>query len=98
MKKFNRIFNSYDVIVLSLVNQVDYGSEGGAFATASWSGNQHNTVLQIRDLHKLFRQIKISELGWPPRNNSHDDRVTAALFEDVHAKATLAGKAKGKVS
>ncbi len=86
VQKLDRIFNRDDVVVVRFVDQIDDGGQRRTLAAAGWSSDQHNPILDIDDLLQLFRQIEVVELRRTHRDHAHDNRVGAALLEDVHAK------------
>src|ERR1044071_1492797 len=98
VQKLDRVLNRYDVVVMHLVDEVYDGGECGTLAAARWSSDEHDAILEIYYLFQLFRQIEIAELRRLHRNDAHDDRVAAALLEDIDTEASVAGNAERQVS
>ena len=97
VQKLDRIFDGDDVVVVSLVDQIDNRRERGTLAASGWSSDQHDAVFDIYYLFQLFRQIEIAELRRPHRDHAHDDRVCAALLEDIDAETRVARSAERQV-
>ncbi len=87
MEKLYRVFDGDDVIGLGFVNPIDDRRQRRTLAAARRPGHQHDSVFQFNDLAQLLRQVEIFKARRPRRNYAHDDRMRAALFEDVDAKA-----------
>ena len=94
VQKLDRIFDSYDVVVVRVIDQVDDGSEGRTLAAAGWPSHQDDAVLDVGDLRELGRKIEIAERGRAHRNHAHDDRVCATLFENIDAETSVARRAE----
>ena len=97
VQKLDRILDGDDVVVVRFVDQIDDRSERRTLATAGWPSDQHDPVFDIYYLFQLFRQIEIAEVRRSHRNHAHDDRVRAALLEDIHAKTSVAGNTERQV-
>ena len=63
MKKFDRIFNGDDVVVLSLIDQVDNRREGGTLPAAGRSRYQHDPVFDVNNLFQLSGRLKSLNFG-----------------------------------
>ena len=97
VQKLDRIFDRDDVVVVRFVDQIDDRGECRTLTAAGWSSDQHDAVFDIYYLFQLFRQIEIAETRRPHRNHAHDDRVCAALLEDIDAKTRITGNAERQV-
>src|SRR6185369_5058937 len=97
VQKLDRIFDRDDVVVVNLVNQVDDRCQSRTLTAASWSSHQHDSVFDIYYLFQYFRQIEITKARRSHRYHAHDDRVCAALFEDVDAETRVAGHTERQV-
>src|SRR6267142_3572855 len=75
----------------------DYGGEGGGFAGAGWASHQNDAVFDVNDFFESGREFQVIEAGNFVGDNAHDDGATAALTENVDAKAAHARKAIGEV-
>src|SRR6185437_10086866 len=95
--KLNRIFDGDDVVVVRLVDQVDDCREGRTLAAAGWSSDEYDAVFDIYYLFQYFGQVEIAEPRRSHRNHAHDDRVRAALFEDIYAKTRVTRSAERQV-
>src|SRR4029450_6193191 len=98
VQKLDRILDCDNVVVLRFVDQVDNCRERGALSTAGRTGNENNSILDLSDILKLFRKVEVFEVRRFPGNNPHHYRVSASLFEDIHAKARLTRRTEGNVS
>src|SRR5918995_4320297 len=98
VQKLDGIFDSHNVVVLSFIDQINNRSQRRALATAGRSSHQHDPVLNIDDLFKLFRKIKVTELWRMHGDHAHHDGVGAPLLKDVHSKARFARSTEGEIS
>src|SRR5437868_1337934 len=98
VQELDRIFDRYDVIIMSLIYQIDNRSQRRTLATAGRTRNQHNAVFDVYDLFQLLRQVEIAETRRSHGYNTHDDRVRPTLLEDVDAETSVARNAERKVS
>src|SRR6185369_17591141 len=96
-QKLDRIFNRDDVVVVRLVDEIDDRSERRTLATSGWSSDEHDPVFDIYYLFQYFRQIEIAEPRRPHWNHAHDDRVRAALPENIHAKTSVSGRTERNI-
>src|SRR5437667_8342636 len=87
MEKLYRVFDGDNVIKLGLVNPINDRGQRGTLAAARRPGHQHDSVFQFNDVAQLLRQVEIFEARRPWRNYAHDDRMRAALLEDIDAEA-----------
>ena len=94
VQKLDRIFDRDDVVVVRLVDEIDDRGEGRALTASGWSSDEHDAVFDVYYLFQYIGQVEIAEPRRPHRNHAHDDRVRAALLEDVHAKTRVAGSAE----
>src|SRR5215213_328019 len=97
VEKLDRIFDGYDVIVVRLIDQIDNRRQRRALTTSGWSSDEHNTVFYIYYFFQYIGKVEIAKLGRPHGNHAHDDRVRAALLEDIHAEPSIAGNAERQV-
>src|SRR5215213_4477865 len=97
VQKLDRILDRHDVVVVRFVDEVDNGRQRRALATPGWSSDKHDSVLNIYYLFQYVGQIEITELRRPHRNHAHDDRVRAALLEDINAKTSVAGNTERQI-
>ena len=91
VQELDRILDREDVIRAGLVDQIDDRRERRRLARSGRPGDEHDAVLQRHDVGQHRRQIEIGERRDPRRDHAHDDRVAAALTEDVDAKARPLG-------
>src|SRR5690242_21934576 len=97
VQELDRVFDRYDVIVVSLIYQIDNSSQCRTLATAGRTRNQHNAVFDVYDLFQLLRQVVIAETRQSHGYNTHDDRVRPTLLEDVDAETSVERSAKRKL-
>jgi len=62
VKEFYGIFNRHDVVVLRFVDQIDDRRQRRALSAPGWTGNQHDAVLDLGNLHQLLGQVKVFKL------------------------------------
>ena len=86
VQELDRILDREDVIGARLVDQVDDRGERRRLARAGRSGHEHDAVLERGDVGERRRQIQLRERRNLRRDDAHDDRVGAALAEDVDAE------------
>src|SRR5436190_6640675 len=98
MEKLNWIFDRDDVIELRFINQIDNRCQSRTLAAARGAGHQHDTVLNVDYLAQLFRQVEFFETRGTLWDNPHDNRMRAALLEDVYAKTTQPRDAERDIS
>src|SRR5689334_9673759 len=98
VQKLDRVFDRNDVVVMRFVDKVDDRRESRALAAAGWASDENDAILDVRNLLQLLGKIEIAELRRTHRNHAHDDRVRAALFEDIDAETRLAGRAERQIS
>src|SRR5690348_9212614 len=87
VKKFDGILDSKYMKSFFLIDLVDDGCERGGFARTGRTGDQNNPVAKLGSLLKLRRQVQLFEARDFRGDHTHDDGTTAALRENVHAKA-----------
>ena len=85
----DRIFDGDDVVRVVAVDLVDDGGERGRLARAGRPGDEDDAVLELADVVKLLRQLQRLQRRHPLGDDAQDDRIRAALREDVHAEARL---------
>src|ERR1044072_1644509 len=85
------------MVVVRLVDEIDDRSKGRALAASGWPSNEHDAVFDIYYLFQYIRQVEIGEPRRPHRNHAHDDRVRAAVPEDIHAKTRFARSAERQI-
>src|SRR2546423_8961421 len=98
MQKLDWILDSDDVVIMSLVDQIDDGRQRRTLAAARRPCHQHDSILDIRYFLQLLRQIEIAKARRSHRDNAHDDRVRATLLEDVDAETSIARNAEREIS
>src|SRR5713101_1706685 len=88
MKKLDRIFESNDVNILSLVQFIDHCGQSSRLTTASCTGYQHDPILFFDYRLKDGRQIQFRKRwhGW--LQLTHDNGAPAVLFVNVCAEAS----------
>src|SRR6185503_9322409 len=97
MEKLDWIFNRHNVVVLSFIDQIDDGRECRALSAARRSCYQYDPVLDVYDLFELFGQVEVAKLRRVHRDDSHHDRMSAALLENVNSKASITGYAEREI-
>ena len=98
MQELDGILNGDDVASLFLVNLIYKGREGGRFAAAGGTGNEHHAGAQICSLAELLGQVESLEIRNGVGNHAHNNRAASALGEDVHAKASQLRNAIGNIA
>src|ERR1043166_1969111 len=83
----NWIFDGDNVVMLSLVDDVDHSRLSRTLAGAGWSGHQHQAILELGNVGELLRKAKRFQGGNIGGDNAHHDRIDAALLKDVDTKA-----------
>src|SRR5258708_17541432 len=97
VQKVNRVFDSDDVVELRLVDQIDDRRQRGTLAATGRPGHQHDPGFQFADLTQLGWQVEIFKPRRPRRDDAHDDRMRAALLENVDPKAAQAGNTEREI-
>src|SRR5208282_5040214 len=97
VQKFDGVFDGDDVLGARRIDAVDHGGEGGRFARAGHSGDQHQTARHVANLLDYLRQeqfVKRADFGG---NDAEHQSHIAALLKYVHTEASQAGDAVGHI-
>src|SRR5690606_32956660 len=92
MKKFDRVFDRYDVVAFRFVYAVDDRRKRRTFSRTGRAGKQNNAVADAADIGKLKRNVERFETRNFVRNNAHYDRKRIPLLKDIYAKTAFAGQ------
>ena len=95
--EFDRIFDGENVVVPLGVDLVDHGSEGGGFAGAGRTGDQHQAARLFAHLADDCGKPELVErldLEW---NETEDRRCRAALIENVGAESGQSFQAEREI-
>ena len=92
VQELDRILDREDVLGARLVDQVDDRGERRRLARSGRAGDEHDAVLQRRDVGERRRQVQLGERRDLRRDDAHDDGERAALAEDVDAEAAALGQ------
>ena len=98
VQELDRILDGQDVIGPGLVDQIDDRRQRRRLAGSGRPGDEHDAVLQRRDVGQRRRQVELGERRDLRRDDAHDDREAAALAKDVDAKARPLGQRVGEVA
>ena len=90
--ELDRVFQSDDVNRLRLIELIEESGEGRGFAASCGAGYQDQTCLFFRDRVKYRRKVELIDAGNLGRQSAKNDRVVAALREDIDAEARLLPK------
>ena len=98
VQEFDGVFDRQNVIGLVFVHLVEDRGECGGLAGACGTGHEDDAIAEVDDFLQRLGKIqflKSRNLVW---NHAHDYGAASTLPENVHAKASDAGDAIGKVS
>src|SRR5712691_10714862 len=97
MQKLDWIFDGDYVVILCLVDQIDNRGQCRALTTPGRACHEHYAILYVNNLFQLYGQVKVAKVWRVRRNHAHNDRMAAALFENIHTKSRFTGSAKGEI-
>ena len=87
VEELDGIFDGEDVFGARLVDEIDQRRERRRLARAGRPGDQHDPVLEGRDLLERSGQIQLGQRGNLRGDHAHHDGVCPSLTEDVDAEA-----------
>ena len=89
MDELNRVLERYDMYRFGFIELVQQCGQGGRLPAAGRSCNEYQACFFLRHRSKHGRQIQLRQRWYFSRQSPEDDRVVAALGEDVDAEAGL---------
>src|SRR5580698_2097475 len=98
VQELDGIFDGDDVVVFLAIDAIEQNCKRGGLAGSGGSGDQDDAIAQLGYIGQVRRQAERSKIRDGGGNDAHDDGATAALDEDVDAKAGDAGQAVGNVA
>src|SRR5215207_4157317 len=87
VKVFDWIFDRNNMVVLLLVDDVDYGRLSRTLTGTGWTSYQYQAIPKLRNLVQWLRQTQRLQGGNVSRDHPHDDGVDTSLLEYIDAKA-----------
>ena len=93
---FHRVLQRDDVGLAGVVDEVQQRRKGGGLAAARLAGDQHDALVQVRQLHRRRGQAEGVQLGYAVGEQAQRRRGRALLAEDMYAQA-VAGVGVGGV-
>src|SRR5665647_1148396 len=97
MQELDRVFNSYDVCSLVLIDILDHRSKRGGFARSSDSRNQNESARLERDLLEDCREIQLGDRVSLERHDTERVSDRSTLLICVNTKAANSGNTERKV-
>ncbi len=95
--KLNRVLNRNDVPAPALVDAVDDAGKRRRLSARGGPGDKHQSLLQIRKLQDLQRNVHVLRIGERQRNHAQHHGIGVALLIGIAAEAPDAADGERKI-